>query len=143
MTEQIQQRIAVRAAIIRDKKLLVIRESDVYEEGTNTGKYDLPGGRVSPGEKFDEALKREVAEEVGLDIDILRPFFVGEWKPIIKETPLQIVGIFFICATNTTGVTLGSDHDRFEWIGRDDIATTPLMLPLPEAIQALLSEGLL
>jgi len=143
MTEQIQQRIAVRAVIIKDRKVLVIRESGTYEEGTNVGKYDLPGGRVSAGERFDEALRREVFEEVGLEIITFKPFFVGEWRPVVKDTPLQIIGIFFVCTTNNADVVLGTDHDEFLWVGREDVVSIPLMSPVPEALQILVSEGLM
>lgn len=142
MTE-FQQRIAVRAVVIKNKKALVIRESGAYEEGTNVGKYDLPGGRVSAGERFDEALRREVFEEVGLEITTFKPFFVGEWRPVVKDISLQIIGIFFVCTTNNADVVLGTDHDEFLWVSRDDIANIPLMSPVPEALQILVSEGLL
>ena len=35
---------------------------------TNPNKWELPGGKVNPGEFFDEALVREFKEETGLDI---------------------------------------------------------------------------
>jgi 8-oxo-dGTP pyrophosphatase MutT (NUDIX family) len=36
----------------------------------NTGKYSLPGGGINLGERIEEALKREVREETGIEIDI-------------------------------------------------------------------------
>ncbi|USN55268.1 MAG: NUDIX domain-containing protein [Candidatus Peribacteria bacterium] len=40
-----------------------MRESPAYADGSNAGKYDVVGGRVTPGERFDEALLREISEE--------------------------------------------------------------------------------
>ncbi len=143
MPPQAQQRIAARAAIVKDKKVLVIRESSAYEEGTQIGRYDLPGGRIAIGESVIDALKREVTEEVGIEIEECKPFFVGEWSPTVKGTQLHIVGIFFVCMANDATVRLGNDHDMFEWVGRDDLTRVSLIPPVPEALQTLVDEGLL
>ena len=65
--------LATKAFIIYEGKVLILRESGSYQDGTNAGRYDLPGGRLNPGEKYDEALAREVLEETGLTIKIKKP----------------------------------------------------------------------
>ncbi|HEY4477365.1 MAG TPA: NUDIX domain-containing protein [Candidatus Paceibacterota bacterium] len=65
--------IATKAVIAHDGKILILREAGSYAEGTNMGRYDLPGGRLKPGEHFSEALKREVVEETGVKYP--------NWKP--------------------------------------------------------------
>jgi 8-oxo-dGTP diphosphatase len=66
--------VATKAFIRRDKKILILRESAEYKEGTNIGRFDVPGGRISPGERFDNCLRREIKEETGLDVEIGAPF---------------------------------------------------------------------
>jgi 8-oxo-dGTP diphosphatase len=112
----IKQFIATKAFISFEDKILILRESKKYADSTNTGKYDIPGGRLNPGENFMEALKREIKEETGLDIDIKEPFFVNEWNPIVREQQWQIVGIFFKCNSKSDKVILSKDHDSFIWI---------------------------
>jgi len=112
--------LATRAIIYYEGKILLIRESSKYEEGSREGLYDFPGGRVTPGERFDESLKREVKEETGLDIEIHEPFFVDEWRPTVKNEQLHIVGIFFRCTSKTDKVVLSEDHDKYEWINPED-----------------------
>ncbi len=73
----IVQRIAIKAVIVKDKKVLVLREAVTYKEGTNHGRYHFPGGRLNIGEPFLQGLKREVREETGLEITIKNPLFVG------------------------------------------------------------------
>jgi 8-oxo-dGTP diphosphatase len=58
--------VALRAFIVHQGKILIIRESSLYNKSPNKGKYDVVGGKVNPGERFDLALKREVEEEVGV-----------------------------------------------------------------------------
>lgn len=108
--------IATKALIFNKGKILLIRESGNYKDGTNAGKYDLIGGRLIPGQRFDESLKREVREETGLEITMEKPFHVSEWWPQVNGEQLQIVGIFFKCTSDSDRVVLSEDHDSYLWI---------------------------
>ena len=87
--------VATKAFIIHDGKVLLLKESSAYTDGSNVGKFDVVGGRVQPGQRFDESLIREIKEETGLHVTIGRPFFVNEWRPIVRGEQWQIVGTFF------------------------------------------------
>lgn len=58
-------RLSVRAIIIKDKQLLLVQEADVDW-------WSLPGGGIDYGETIEQALKREVAEELGVNSQSLR-----------------------------------------------------------------------
>ena len=45
----------------------------LLHHGLTDNHYTLPGGRVKEGETTEQALKREMKEEMGYDIDILKP----------------------------------------------------------------------
>lgn len=53
-----KRRLAVRAIIVRDRRLLMVRSRIV-------GDWKFPGGGVEPRERPDEALAREIREETG------------------------------------------------------------------------------
>lgn len=119
--------IATKAIIVCDGKVLLLRESGSYVDGTNAGRYDVPGGRLKPGERFDEALKREVKEETGLDIIVGNPVAVNEWRPEVRGEVWQIVGVFFECQTQSADVQLSEDHDDFVWINPAEHASHPMI----------------
>ena len=66
--------VAMKAFIVHDGKVLILRESPKDTERTNVGKYDVVGGRVKLGQRFDESLLREIHEETGLAVKIGKPF---------------------------------------------------------------------
>jgi len=106
----------MKAFVVYDGKVLILREADTYRDGTNKGKYDVVGGKVKPGERFSEGLKREVKEETGLDIKIGKPFHVEEWRPVVRGEPFHIVATFFECFADSDVVALSEDHDHYLWI---------------------------
>jgi 8-oxo-dGTP diphosphatase len=58
--------IAVGAIVIREGKLLMVQRG----RDPGAGLWSVPGGRVQAGEYLSDALKREVLEETGLEIDV-------------------------------------------------------------------------
>lgn len=132
--------MATKAFVAHQGKILILRESQKYLSGTNKGKFDVAGGRLRPGERFDEGLLREIKEETGLDVKIGKPFFAGEWRPVVEGKQLQIVGVFFECFSETDKVVLGKDHDKFMWIRPEDHRKYNIIDNLMPAFEAYLEK---
>ncbi len=58
--------VGVGAVIIRDGKILLVRRANE----PNKGRWSVPGGLVRSGEKLKDALKREIREELGVEISV-------------------------------------------------------------------------
>lgn len=138
--QKIQQRVACKALVRHGSKFLILREAPTYKEGTNIGKYHLPGGRINPGEPFLDGLAREILEETGLTVTIGKPIYVGEWFPHIHGVQNHIVAIFFACTAKTTKVTISEEHDDYQWIKPQDYKKYPLMSPEGSVIEAHLKD---
>jgi 8-oxo-dGTP diphosphatase len=59
----------VAAVIRRGGEILISRRLDEAERG---GQWEFPGGKVEPGEGEPEALRREIAEELGCAVEVGR-----------------------------------------------------------------------
>ncbi len=132
--------IALKAFVRYQGKILIVRESSKYLDGTNTNKYDVPGGRLQPGEVWSEALIREVQEETGLTVTLNRPFAMGEWHPTVRGEHWQVVATFVIADALSNDVHLSPDHDDFQWINPAEFRAHQLidnLLPVFESYNKL------
>lgn len=115
-------RVAAKAVIVNSEgRVLILREANTYAEGTNTGKYHVPGGRLEAGEWFKDGLKREIQEETGLsDVAVGEAIHVDEWRPVINGSEQQIVGVFVLCHYQGGDIALSEEHDEAVWMNPDE-----------------------
>lgn len=133
--------VAAKAFIERDGKVLILREAAGYKDGTNAAKYDVVGGRITPGEKLEDALRREVEEETGLNIEIGHPFFADESqpRPVVRGEEWQVIKIYFACRAKDGEVHLSDDHEALAWIDPKEYKSAGLISNLYPAFEAYLS----
>jgi 8-oxo-dGTP diphosphatase len=109
-------RLAVKA-LVRDRqgKILLIRRSQ--QSGQFKGKWDLPGGKVDAGESFDEGLRREVAEETGVEVSV--DALAGSLE---LETPGARLAVLVMECRHLSGeVRLSAEHDAYAWVPREEL----------------------
>ena len=63
------RQVVVGAAIVRGGRLLACRRTAPVQVA---GRWELPGGKVEPGEAPEAALRREIAEELAVDVEVGR-----------------------------------------------------------------------
>jgi 8-oxo-dGTP diphosphatase len=99
--------LVVGAAIVRDGRLLAARRTT--PRGT-AGRWELPGGKVEPGESSREALVREVREELGCGVTVDR-WLEGE-QGIGATHVLRAA----LCRITDGDPRPGVDHDELRWL---------------------------
>ena len=123
--------LAVKALVADDQdRVLLIRRS--LDSKSFKHQWDLPGGKVDPGETFDTALLREVQEETGLAVSIQGVAGAAEY-----EMP-QFRVVFLFLETRCTGgeIQLSSEHDAFTWVPRREMTN----LDISGQLQAFLND---
>ena len=104
-------RIAVKAFIVKDGKLLVLKRTSTDLE--NPDGWELPGGRLNTGENPGEGLKREVKEEADIDIEVLQPLNVRHFT---RKDGQVITMIIYLCKALNDKVRLSEEHSEFDWL---------------------------
>ena len=105
--------LIVSALIERNGKYLVLQRSD--KNLTNRNKWQLPEGKVRPGEKMIDALKRELLEETSLILTSAVVF--GIHSNVSKESHgiIRVRRLVFRCKTMGK-IRLSKDHKDFKWV---------------------------
>ena len=86
--------VGVGAAIFNNEgKLFVTKRGEKAKN--ERGKWEIPGGGVEFGETFEQAIKREIKEEVGVEIEVLK--LLGICNHIIREEKQHWVSPTYIC----------------------------------------------
>ncbi|MYW69015.1 NUDIX domain-containing protein [Streptomyces sp. SID8379] len=114
MTEPIDPVVVVAAALYdTDGRLLAARRSAPPELA---GRWELPGGKVEPGEAQEHALVRELREELGVEADPVARI-PGEW-PLPK--PGYVLRAWH-CALRSGAPRPLQDHDELRWLTPDEV----------------------
>ena len=107
--------IDVVAAIIKDKngKILITKRNLKKSQG---GLWEFPGGKIEPNETRDEAIIREIKEE--LDIDIKVDSYLAEKVFNYPEKDINLIGLQ---CTITQGNIRLLEHEDYKWLNSSEL----------------------
>ena len=96
-------------------RLLLVRRANPPAQG----QWSIPGGRCRSGEPAEAACVRELVEETGLVVEVLRP--AGR-----VERPAPSGGRYviddFVCAVRGGTLRAGDDATAARWVSHDELA---------------------
>lgn len=106
--------LAADALILFDGGVVLIRRENAPYQGS----YALPGGFVEVGETVEEAVQREVKEETGLDLVLLK--LVGVYSKPDRDPRGHVVSICYLAEGSGT-LSAGSDARSAEVFDPEDL----------------------
>jgi len=116
--------ITVKGLIFYHKQFLLMASNDP----DFLGAYECPGGRINRGELLEVSLKRELIEEIGLDLDVvshtLELFALNQRDEVEYDwdNKIQIIEVYYkITIPNTVELHVGpkEESDRLIWVNKD------------------------
>ena len=105
----------VAAVIIKDSKILCVQRG-VSKLDYISKKWEFPGGKIEENESFEDALMREIQEELRLNIRIEKLFLTVEHT--YQEFHLTMHS--YLCETENTELTL-TEHLDFKWLEKENL----------------------
>ncbi|MBI4600357.1 MAG: 8-oxo-dGTP diphosphatase MutT [Planctomycetes bacterium] len=115
-------KVSIAVGLIREAgRFLVARRPAGAHAG---GTWELPGGKVRPGEPIEEALRREVEEETGVKVKDGVLLHVEE-----HAYPDRTVVLHFFLCRGAEGRPEGREGQEVRWVTLEELAA----LPVPEA----------
>lgn len=126
--------LVIGTAILHDGRVLAARRTHPEEAA---GRWELPGGKVEPGEQAAETVAREIAEELECEVRV-----VGMLDGEVPIGPGYVLRI--AVAELVSGEPVPHEHDAVRWLAADQLEEVAWMAadrPFVPGLRALLGEA--
>ncbi len=118
MKNNILLEVGVKAFIEKDGKYLFLKRSKLYPDDMAL-KWDIPGGRINPGERLEKALAREIKEETDLTFVSIEKILAVQ--DIIRVEGKHTVRITFSAKCNGAVKINPAEHTDFRFLTLKEI----------------------
>ena len=127
----------------------IVRQSDVgwelltarrTEPPVAAGLWEFPGGKIDPGESAPDAVRREIREELGVDVE-LREQIVGPLHGFWQLTDRIAFELWLCTIVGGAEPVILEDHDALAWLGVDALFSVP-WIPADAPLVQLVGEML-
>lgn len=127
--------VGVKAVIRRDEKILLVKSAE-------KGFWDVPGGRIDDEEALDEALKRELREELPSFKNSSMGRLITAFRvPGSIAGDVGLVLLFYeVSGEFKEGIVLSDEHTEYQWADYDK-ALAEASDGVQAAVQVLIRES--
>lgn len=125
-----RQRLQIAVGVMRDVpggRVLIAKRRP---GSGHAGLWEFPGGKCGPGEPLVEALRRELHEELGVDVDAAKPLLCVD-----HDYPGVPVRLHVWRITKWRGIARGREGQEIEWVAAETLHSRSF----PEANRVIVS----
>ena len=100
------------------KKYLLLRRSD--QKDYARGAWECVTGRVDQGEGFEDALHREVHEELGVELQVEHILGTTHFYRGTPNPDNELVGVIYLCSiADPASIRISPEHSEYRWLTAD------------------------
>lgn len=127
----------VAALILRDSKILVCQRR---RDDTHALQWEFPGGKVEPGEMPQQALARELREELAVEALIGKELFRTRHR--YRESLTQLELIFYQARVERSASLRNLVFEKFEWANPSELLQYDFLKADEEFVARLASQAI-
>lgn len=125
-TKEFEHRTIVVGLVWNRKKELLLCKMP-GNRGVFPGQWGLPGGGIEANETMTNALRREIREELGIEIQAIKPAFFkdGQYQksfPDGSKKEVYMIFLLFHCIALHEKITLNEEFSEFKWVQEHELA---------------------
>lgn len=110
MKGQTYMKLVTAAVIVNNGKVLIAQRA---ENQNLAGKWEFPGGKVEPDETPEECLKREIKEELGIEIEVNKFFAESIYR--YDTGTIKLLAYEARCISGKDDVYKLTAHSQIKW----------------------------
>jgi 8-oxo-dGTP pyrophosphatase MutT (NUDIX family) len=97
------------------KQYLLLRRSE--QKDYACGAWECVTGRVDQGEGFEDALRREVREELGVEVQIEHILGTTHFYRGSPTPENELVGVIYLCSlVDPASIHISAEHSEYRWL---------------------------
>jgi 8-oxo-dGTP diphosphatase len=112
--------VGVGGVITREGRVLIVRRAHEPRKG----EWSLPGGLVELGERLTDAVRREIAEETGLEVEVgaMVETFDRVHRDLEGRVRFHFIIVDYLCVAPGGEAIAGSDAEAVAWVTSEELA---------------------
>lgn len=112
------------------------------DRGVFPGQWGLPGGGIEPGERMEQALQRELREELGIEVSSIRPAFFkdGLYEKLLPDGHAQPVYMIFLLFHGRLAggtIELNEEFSEYRWVSQADLPRLDLNVETADSLRRM------
>jgi len=134
MKKQIQK-VSIKAIIYQNGKILLLKD--------RLGKWELPGGRLEFGENPQQALKRELQEELNIKANLKECDLVDVWSfvsTLSQKADYHYLIVIYACHFDISKISISQEHTAYKWFVPKEIENLPILSNYINSIKTFLKQ---
>ena len=127
--------IQVAVALVQQEEQYLIARR--LESSPLGGYWEFPGGKCRSGEGYDDCVRRELKEELGVDVEVL-----GLFRTIEHIYPDRTVQLYFYRCRIISGEPQALSSQEIRWVKREELGLYRFPPANERVVQELMSKKL-